>query len=67
MIAAILPRGKNVTKMISRKPQGPAPSDPFTDFKNGGSSGGPFEEFDDDKKNGGGKNSSGGGDIFEGF
>ena len=67
LIAAILLRGKNVTKMISRKPQGPAPSDPFTDFKNGGSSGGPFEEFDDDKKNGGGKNSSGGGDIFEGF
>lgn len=72
LVAAIVLRGKNVTKMVSRKPpQGPNASNPFTEFNRGGSSGSPFEEFDDNKKGGNNKNSSGGGsggdDIFEGF
>ena len=71
LIAAVILRGKNVTKMVSRRPpqQGPTVSDPFTDFNSGNSSSGsPFEEFDNDKKDGNNdKKSSGGGDIFEGF
>lgn len=71
LIAAVILRGKNVTKMVSRRPpqQGPTVSDPFTDFNSGNSSSGsPFEEFDNDKKDGNNdKKSSDGGDIFEGF
>lgn len=66
LIAAVILRGKNVTKMASRRPpQGPSVSNPFTEFDKGS----PFEEFDDKNKNTPSGNSSGssGSDIFEGF
>lgn len=71
LVAAVILRGKNVTKMTLRRR--PAPSspqaDPFAEFNK---SGDPFEEFGSDKNEGrGGKNDqnkpSGGDDIFEGF
>ena len=76
LVAAIVLRGKNVTKMAMRRPPvDPTrpPQDPCTEFNKG--QGSPFEEFDEDKNKGRGGNSgsgnagggSGGDDIFEGF